>query len=192
MHEPGVFSMESGFWQLTCVILIPGIVLASWFDYSQKRVPNWLNLTLILAGFAAQGVFFQTAGLAVGFWGMLAGFGLLIVPWLMHGMGAGDVKLMAAIGVWLGPRLTCYSFALGVVLGGLVAVAMIVSTKRLRMAWANLGIILAKCSNRQTLFSEFGSAKSFGKTSQLLPYGVPLSAGTLVILGAKMFGWWGI
>ena len=55
-----------------------------------------------------------------------------------------------------------------------------------------MGIILTKCSNRQTIFSEFGSAKSFGQTSQLLPYGVPLTVGTLIILGARMFGWWGI
>ena len=77
-------------------------------------------------------------------------------------------------------------------IGGAVAVVMIVSTGRLRMAYTNLGLIVAKCSNRSTVFSEMGSAKSFGDSSQLLPYGVPLTAGTLIILAAKMFGWWGI
>jgi prepilin peptidase CpaA len=123
---------------------------------------------------------------------MLTGFGLLIVPWMMHGMGAGDVKLLAAIGVWFGPLLTFYSFALGAVIGGLTAIVMILSTGRLHMALANASIILTKCANPQTMFSEFGSAKSFGKSSQLLPYGVPLTAGTLIILAAKTFGWWGI
>lgn len=184
--------MELGFWQITCSILIPGILLASWIDYAQRRVPNWLNLALILLGFSVQAYFFGWSGVGAGALGMLIGFGLLIVPWMMHGMGAGDVKLMAAIGVWLGPLLTLYSFALGVVFGGLTAIVMIVSTGRLRMACANLGVILVKCSSRDTVFSEFGSVKSFGTTSQLLPYGVPLTAGTLVILAAKMFGWWGI
>ncbi len=184
--------MDVGFWQTTCAILIPGVLLASWIDYSQRRVPNWLNLALILLGFAVQGWWFGGSGLGTGLGGMLTGFGLLIVPWMMNGMGAGDVKLMAAIGVWLGPMLTLYSFALGAVIGGLAAVVMIVSTGRLRMACANFGLILAKCSNPQTVFSEVGSAKSFGVTSQLLPYGVPLTAGTLVILAAKMFGWWGL
>ena len=55
-----------------------------------------------------------------------------------------------------------------------------------------LGLILAKCATPGTLFTEFGSAKSFGSSSQLLPYGVPLAAGTLMVLAAKMFGWWGI
>jgi len=184
--------MEFGFWQTTCAILIPGILLASWFDYSQRRVPNWLNALLIVTGLVVQGCYFGTAGLTAGFWGLLTGFGLLIVPWLMHGMGAGDVKLMAAIGVWLGPLLTLYSFALGAVIGGVAAVVMILSTGRLRMACVNIGVILSKCATPQAVFSEVGSAKSFGTTSQLLPYGVPLTAGTLLILAAKVFGWWGV
>ena len=184
--------MELGFWHVTCAVLVPGVLLASWIDYSERRVPNWLNLALIVTGFSAQAAYFGTAGLATGAYGLLTGFGLLIIPWMMHGMGAGDVKLMAAIGVWLGPALAFYSFALGAVIGGLAAVVMIVSTGRLWMAWANLNVILIKCSRLQTVFSDFGSTKSFGKTSQLLPYGVPLTAGTLVILGVKMFGWWGI
>ena len=173
-------------------MLVPGILLASWIDYSQRRVPNWLNLSLIVAGFCAQGLYFGASGLAAGGLGLLIGFGLLIIPWMMHGMGAGDVKLMAAIGVWLGPLFTFYAFGMGALIGGLAAAVMIVSTGRLRMACANLGLILAKCSSRQTLFSEFGSAHSFGTTSQLLPYGVPLTAGTLMLLAAKSFGWWGI
>ena len=184
--------MEFGFWQVACVFLIPGILWASWIDYSQHRVPNRLNLAILVAGFAAQGWFFGVSGLGTACGGMFLGFGLLIVPWIMHGMGAGDVKLMAAIGAWMGPLFTFYSFALGAMIGGVVATIMILSTGRLRMACANIGVILTKCSSRETVFSEFGSAKSFGTTSQLLPYGVPLTAGTLIVLGAKMFGWWGI
>ena len=184
--------MDIGFWHTTCAILIPGVLLASWIDYTQKRVPNWLNLALIITGFSIQGVYHGWAGIGTGFLGLLAGLGILIIPWLMHGMGAGDVKLLAAIGVWLGPLLTFYAFILGAVIAGVAAVVMIISTGRLRMACANIGVILAKCAHRNTIFSEVGSAKSFGTSSQLLPYGVPLTAGTLIILAAKMFGWWGI
>ncbi|MHC5110048.1 MAG: A24 family peptidase [Planctomycetota bacterium] len=184
--------MEFGFWHATCAILVPGVLVASWIDYAQRRVPNWLNLALIVVGFIVQGWFAGGAGMWAGFLGMWTGFGLLIIPWMMHGMGAGDVKLMAAIGVWFGPWLTFLSFSLGVVIGGVAAIVMIMSTGRLHMACANLSVILSKCSNKSTLFSEYGSAKSFGSTSQLLPYGVPLTAGTLIILAAKMFGWWGV
>lgn len=184
--------MTFGYWETTCAILVPGTLWASWIDYAQRRVPNWLNLALIIAGFAVQGFYFGASGLGTGALGLLTGFGLLIVPWLMHGMGAGDVKLMAAIGVFLGPLLTFYSFTLGAVIGAVAAVIMIVSSGRTQMACTNFNIIMTKCSRIDTMFSEFGSAKSFGNTSQLLPYGVPLTAGTLVILAAKACGWWGL
>ncbi len=184
--------MEIGLVYTACAVMVPGILLASWIDYAQRRVPNWLNLTLLLTGLTAQAYFSGWSGLVHGLGGALVGFGLLILPWIMHGMGAGDVKLMAAIGAWLGPVLTFYAFALGAVIGGVIAVAMILSSGRLRMACANLGVILAKCTNRSTIFSEFGSAKSFGATSQLLPYGVPLTIGTLLVFGASVTGWWGV
>ena len=184
--------MEFGFWHVACAILVPGVLLASWIDFSQRRVPNWLNLALIVAGFAIQGWYNGFSGLSCGLLGLLTGFGLLIVPWMMHGMGAGDVKLMAAIGVFLGPTLTLFSFLLGAAIGGVVAMVMIVSTGRLRMAMANMGVIFVKCSSADTIFSDFGSAKSFGNTSQLLPYGVPLTAGTLIVMATKTFGWWGL
>jgi len=178
------------FWVTTCAVLVPGVLWASWIDYSQRRVPNWLNATLIVLGFAAQGYYQGTSGLWVGFGGLAVGFGVLIVPWLMNAMGAGDVKLMAAIGVWFGPWMTLVAFALGAVIGGVIAVVMILAAGKARSAWANLGVIMIKCTSRETAFGEFASAHSFGTSSALLPDGVPLTVGSLIVLGGQVFHWW--
>ncbi|MCB9850836.1 MAG: prepilin peptidase [Phycisphaerales bacterium] len=178
------------FWLTTCLILVPGVLLASWIDYAKRKVPNWLNASLIVVGLVVQGYFHGTHGIGQGLLGLSVGFGVLIVPWLMHGMGAGDVKLMAAIGVWFGPWMTLVSFAVGAIIGGAAAVVMILSTGRLHHALGNLNIIWIKMQSRDTLFGEFGSAKSFGDTSQLLPYGVPLTAGSLLVLGGFLADWW--
>lgn len=180
--------MASNYWLATCLIMVPGILWASWIDYKERRVPNWLNAAIALAGFAAQAYFQGLSGVGTGALGLLVGFAVLIVPWLMHGMGAGDVKLMMAIGVWLGPWLTFLSFCTGAVAGGVIAVAMILSTGRLWQAYGNLATIMTKVSSTSTLFSEFGSAKSFGSTSQLLPYGVPLTLGTLLVFFGVALG----
>lgn len=182
--------MFASYWAITCAVLVPAVLLASWIDYKERRVPNWLNLAILSAGFIAQFAYFGLTGVKDGALGMLVGLGVLIIPWAMHGMGAGDVKLMAAIGAWFGPQMTFMSFALGVLIGGVIAVVMITSTGRLKQAWHNLGIIMLKMQNRKTVFSEFGAARSFGKTSQLLPYGVPLTIGSLIVLSGRAFEWW--
>ena len=179
--------MPVEFWMTTCAVMVPGILWASWIDYKERRVPNWLNAAIAAAGFVAQAWFFGWNGVGVGALGLLVGFATLILPWMMHGMGAGDVKLMMAIGVWLGPWYTFISFCTGAVVGGVIAVIMILSTGRLYNAYANLATIMHKSSRVSTMFSEFGSAKSFGETSQLLPYGVPLTIGTLMIFFGMRF-----
>ncbi len=193
----GLFA--SHYWLITFAILGPGILYASWIDYAQRRVPNWLNASLALFGLTAQALSFGwytsgdgalPGGLAWGLLGLLVGFGVLIVPWAMHGMGAGDVKLMAAIGCWLGPWLTLLSFAVGAILGGIVAVVMIYTSGRTVHAITNLQTIFTKVRRLETAFGEFGGAKAFGDTSQLLPYGVPLTLGTLGVLLTYYFGGW--
>jgi len=182
--------MSFGYWEVTLAILIPAILYASWVDYSERRVPNWLNALIAAAGLGLQFVYFGWHGVGQGALGMAVGFGLLILPWAVHGMGAGDVKLMAAIGAWLGAWLTLWSFAVGAIIGGVVAVVMILSTGRAIHAYTNLQTIMTKFRRLDTAFGEFGGAKTFGDTSQLLPYGVPLTAGTIgVLLTAYLGGW---
>ncbi len=187
--------MNIGYWEITLALLVPGILYASWIDYAQRRVPNWLNATIAAAGLACQGLFYGWyaeggGGVGWGLLGLAAGFGVLIVPWLMHGMGAGDVKLMAAIGCWLGPWLTLLSFAAGAIIGGITAIIMIVSTGRTLHAYANMQTIMTKLRRAETAFGEFGGARTFGTTSQLLPYGVPLTAGTIGVLVTYYVGGW--
>lgn len=187
------------YWTIACGLLLPGILYASWIDYAQRRVPNWLNAALAASGLLAQSLAFGwytlgergiAGGAGWGLLGLLVGLGVLIVPWAMHGMGAGDVKLMAAIGCWLGPWLTLLSFAVGALIGGIVAVVMIYTSGRTVQALTNMQTIFTKLRRLDTAFGEFGGARTFGNTSQLLPYGVPLTAGTLVVLLTYYLGGW--
>lgn len=191
--------LAAHYWHVTFAVLVPGILYASWIDYSQRRVPNWLNATLAVSGLVVQGLAFgwwtpgeagPRGGVGWGLLGLAVGFGLLIVPWLMHAMGAGDVKLMAAIGCWLGPWLTLLGFTAGGLLGGLVAVVMIYTSGRTVHALTNLQTILHKMRRLETAFGEYGGARTFGDTSQLLPYGVPLTAGTIGVLVTYYVGGW--
>ena len=182
-------TLPDNYWTFVLFIVPPATIYASIIDYRERRVPNWLNAALAAAGILAQYSYFGWSGVGTALARLGVGFGVLIVPWAMHAMGAGDVKLMAAIGAWFGPLLTLLSFAVGGLIGGVMAVIMIVASGKLSQATANFGIIWAKCTRLSTAFSEVGSVKSFGSTTTLLPYGIPLTIGSLLILAAKYFEW---
>ncbi|MFQ5806856.1 MAG: prepilin peptidase [Phycisphaerae bacterium] len=182
--------MSFGYWEVSLAILIPAILYAAWIDYSERRVPNWLNASLAAAGLIMRGVLIGWQGVGSGALGLLVGLGVLILPWAVHGMGAGDVKLMAAIGAWLGPWLTLLSFAVSAIIGGVLALVMIFATGRAVHAYTNLQTMVSKFRRLDTAFSAFGGAKTFGDGSQLLPYGVPLTAGTIGVLLTYYFGGW--
>lgn len=182
--------MDLTYWGATWAILVPGILYASWVDGKEKRVPNWLNGLLLSAGIMAQWWHPQGAGLWAALSGALVGLGVLIIPWIIHGMGAGDVKLMAAIGAWFGPTMTLWAFVVGAMLGAVIAVVMIVGSGRLQQAYTNMTTIMIKMSHPSYWFTDFGGAKSFGDSSQLLPYGIPLTVGSIIMLAGVTFHWW--
>ena len=59
-----------GYWHVAAAVLVPGVVLASWIDWRYRKVPNWLNLALILVGLTAQAIFHGWSGLGMGLLGM--------------------------------------------------------------------------------------------------------------------------
>jgi prepilin peptidase CpaA len=182
--------LRFGYQELMLSAIVPAMVMACWSDCRRHRVPNWLNLGLAVTGVAAQVAFAGWPGLRTAALGMALALAVLLVPWLMHVMGAGDVKFMAALGAWLGPQMTVYALVAGGLAGGVVALALIVYRRVWWQATANVGVLLTKMGSLQTAFSEFGSAESLGRSTGLLPYAVPLSVGTAIVLWSHYLGWW--
>ena len=101
-------------------------VWIAWGDLRTRRIPNYLTLGTAVAGLGYNFMSHGLSGLADGFLGMLLGFACLILPYLWGGMGAGDVKALAALGAWLGPKLTVFLFCYMGITGGVIAVGYLV------------------------------------------------------------------
>ncbi len=89
---------------LVAVILFTAVT--SWTDLKWRRIPNKITVPMCLAGFIWQIVFHGGPGLLSGLYGFAIGFGILFVLWMIGSAGGGDVKLLGALSVWLGPALT--------------------------------------------------------------------------------------
>ena len=182
----------AGYEGLTLAALVPALVYACWNDYRFRLIPNWLTAAVAVTGLAAQTLWLGLPGLQCSALGILVGFSVLILFWLVRAMGAGDVKLMAAVGAWVGPQLILFAILTGVLVGGVLALGIIVYQRRWSQTTANVGVMLTKMSSLRMAFSDYGSAKSLSRASGGMPYAIPLAIGTLITLFSGDFQWWGM
>lgn len=114
---------DLGIWLKDNTPLLLPLLLSLWMawgDIRTQRIPNYLTLGTAVAGLGFQLGCHGWGGLWSGFLGLVLGFGLLLTPYLLKGMGAGDVKALAALGAWLGPRNTLFLFIYMGIAGGLL------------------------------------------------------------------------
>jgi prepilin peptidase CpaA len=96
--------------------------LAAGYDLSERRVPNALVATFTVAALGLGGFTDGISGLCWAGSGLVVGLGMLIVPFALGFVGAGDAKFFAAVAAFLGPRLTVEAFLLGTALGAVAAI----------------------------------------------------------------------
>jgi len=168
-------------------VLVPAALMACWYDYRSHRIPNWLCAGLAAAGLTAQAANAGWTGLFDGLAGLAVGLGCLVVLWAMKGMGAGDVKLMAAVGTWMGPELVGYALLIGILTGGVIGLALIAKRRSWSTSMANLSTVLARAGTEMA--GARASEPGIASTATAMPYAIPLMLGTLTVLFCELSGW---
>src|SRR5678816_1629606 len=113
-------------WLVTVVLILAAVI-----DGFELKVPNWVTYPFIISGWIYAFAAFGWVGLGWSLLGTLVGLGLLLPAYAIGGMGAGDVKLLAGVGAWVGATITLYAFCVSALVGGVIAVLMVIS----RRAW---------------------------------------------------------
>ena len=162
--------------------LIALLLLACAFDLSKRRIPN----RLLAIGLVGALVLHLMAGRpSVLLTGDLAGFGvglLMFLPlYLLGGMAAGDVKLMATVGAFTGPALAFEISLATYVAGGILACLIVLFKRRARDAAANVGALL------RPMFLRIGGVplapgEPAPRSVGGMPYAVAITAGALLVL----------
>jgi len=157
----------------------------AWEDLKARRLPNYLTLGTALAGLAVQFAAYGWPGLAAGLQGLGLGFGLLILPYALGGMGAGDVKALAALGAWLGPAQTLGLFVYMALAGGLMALGVLLWQGLLWASLKRLGVQLGGWLSALRYGVAPVAAAAPAPGEMTLPYGVAMALGmaTLVLRG---------
>jgi prepilin peptidase CpaA len=112
--------MSNRTWLLSALL-----VTAVYSDLRRHRIPNWLTLLGLVAGLVLQTVADGAHGLISGVLGALVGLACFAPFYLLRGMGAGDVKLLAAVGSFMGPEGAFYAAACSLLAGGAGAIGYV-------------------------------------------------------------------
>jgi len=169
-------------------ILLTLVLGAAVYDVRYRRIPNWLTVSGVLIGLALN-AFLGRVDLSPGIpalrfslVGFAVAFGVYVLLYAIRAMGAGDVKLMAAIGTMVGWEDWFGIFLITAIIGGAMALILVVAKKRLQTTLFNVGVIINEAKSGRPAYLakeelDVKSPKALG-----LPHGAVIAVGTLFFL----------
>jgi prepilin peptidase CpaA len=168
-------------------ILLTLVVGAAGYDVPFRRIPNWLTAGGAVLGIAMNTFLYQGwPGLRLSLTGMIVAFAGYFLLYLLRAMGAGDVKLMAAIGSMVGWQDWVGIFIITALVGGLASMILaLLRGRMLRTLW-NVGFIFTEMKSGRAAYLareelDVRSGKALG-----LPHGAIIAAGTVIFLGLSV------
>ncbi len=163
------------------IVLVIILLISLVTDIKKRKILNIVTLPSILFAFLYFLITQGFEGFLFSGKGFLVGLGLQIIPYLLGGMGAGDVKLMAAIGALMGTSFVFYSFIYTALIGGAIAVLLIIKSRgfmnSIKAFYFNFTNIVLFRSNLGSMIIPKDK-----KSSISFPYGVAIVLGTLCTL----------
>lgn len=164
------------------VLLLAVSLTAAVYDFRFRRIPNWLNLAGVLAGITVNTWISGLSGLKSSAAGLGLAFAVYIVLYLLRAMGAGDVKLMAALGAIAGPDAWIRIFLLACILGGVIAIILLLTKGRVATTLWNVGFILKELSQFRAPYMKREELDVHNPKAVTLPHGVSIALGVLVFV----------
>ena len=155
------------------------LIEAAFIDGRWLRVPNWLTYHFVMGGWIYAYASGGSSHLLWSLEGALVGLMTLLPLYAIGGMGAGDVKLMAGVGAWIGPTLTGWAFLSSAIVGGLMGLTMMIYSGALFQHLAMMQTICREvlAVRNPTALSELAGRRK--PNMLLLPYGIPIAVGTI-------------
>src|SRR5262252_6472258 len=171
-------------------LLLAVVLGAAVYDVLYRRIPNWLTVSGVVLGLILNSFLFQSAspsvfgfsGLFFALKGLFLAFGVYVVLYAMRAMGAGDVKLMAAVGAIVGWENWFGIFIITAILGGVLSLVLVVSKGRLQKTLFNVGFILSEMKSGRPAYLKNEELDVKSKKALGLPHGAVIALGCVLFL----------
>lgn len=163
------------------IIWVPTLALtisAAFLDWRSRRIPNWLTVPALFLGVAVHTALRGWHGTLFAVEGAGLAMVLLLAPVVMRVLGAGDWKLMGAVGAFMGPVLVLFVLFGSIFLSGLMAVVQMIRTRRVVETFRNMIVLVRGVfafglkANAQASLDNPHSLK--------LPFGIAVALATMI------------
>lgn len=158
------------------------VVVAAVCDLRERRIPNWLTASGVVAGVGINAIESGWQGLKFAGLGLGLAFLIYFALFALRAMGGGDVKLMAAIGAFSGPSNWLVIFVFASVLGGVAAIMLALARGRLRRTLHNVVQIVRELAAGRAPYARHPDLDVANPRALRLPYGAVIAVGTLAYL----------
>lgn len=140
--------MDNGMWKEIAVSVgAVGVAgWAGWLDWQSRKIPNRLTIPALLAGLTVSAVLWGWPGIKTALEGAGISLGVLLPFVVMRGLGAGDWKLMGALGAFLGPQRAIVVLLGTVLIAGVMAVVEIIRQGKVLETLSNLWLLFVAYS----------------------------------------------
>ncbi|MFD1039290.1 prepilin peptidase [Virgibacillus byunsanensis] len=152
------------------------LIISTITDLRNRKILNMVTLPAILVALIYHWFTTSLDGFIFSGLGFLVGLGLLFIPFIMGGIGAGDVKLLAAVGAWKGTMFVLYTGVYAAIIGGLIS--LIILIKRRQFGFTLKSMLFSILYLKGTK----GSLQVPSDTKQpvSIPYAIPIALGALL------------
>lgn len=162
-------------------VIVSALILSAVTDYRLQKIPNIITYPTMAFAIGYHSFTSGFNGFCFSLTGLFTGLALLILPYLLGGMGAGDAKLMGAIGAGIGSAQVIVAFLYSAIVGGVYALVLILLMhQRFReinkRRWSQLKIFFL--THRFEPIPSHPDEKSAPK----LCYGIAISIGTILYI----------
>jgi prepilin peptidase CpaA len=160
------------------------VLIAAVYDLRYRRIPNWLTVSGVLAGLGLNAFLDQgRPGMFVSsLMGLVIAFVLNFGLYALRAMGAGDVKLMAAIGALVGWERWFGIFFVTALIGGVMALILVVARGRLKKTLFNVSFILSEMKSGRPAYLANEELDVKNKKALGLPHGAVIAVSTIFYL----------